>query len=607
LAGIQGSPASAWVASVAKAARAFLLYDPGNAVIRQFLADYAERSKQALASGALVLDLAPYEISGSGVVVYRERDRERSLAFRLFRDGVRKITVEPTVSWEELLLFLQILAVRFSGIQQQEEDVVTLLWKAEFRGISFQVVQGFASEDEEPGAGYGGGSGAGGASGGASGATGTGATGTEQGAAAAGSGGRTGSGAGGNQSDGSTEVAKELERAASAAAALGGEALRAEPPPHWDEPLPRYPQPVAIAHRPMAPEAFKDLRAEVAPEALPAAAVAAVRYLVAEAARSNESKIDPILSEFVKDVRLFLLGEGELVGVMELAEMVGRLQGGAGAETDLLHELGDPAAVETILRAVPDDVSSPPAKVAPVLALIRLDALLDLLAAEKRPARRMLLLGLARARLPADGDLLLARLPSLDPAMGLELLTTFADRDPERAARAAGPLLAHPVPDVRLAALKVLEGSEGEMPAGPLLKLLRTADDEGTRIRVLQLLGKRGEPAAFEGIERWAEDQRDLALTVAEALGCALAQLAPIPASRTIARWLRPEKGVFKALRESSQHRALTWAAVAGLGVLPGTAAQQQLETVAQDAGGDLRRHCLAALAKRRRHGAPHG
>ena len=34
-------------------------------------------------------------------VVYLERNRERSLAFRLFRDGVRRLTISPDVAWEE--------------------------------------------------------------------------------------------------------------------------------------------------------------------------------------------------------------------------------------------------------------------------------------------------------------------------------------------------------------------------------------------------------------------------------------------------------------------------------------------------------------------------
>ncbi len=295
------NPAAAWVNSLAKAARAFILYDPGNAVVRQFLADYAEKARRVLAQGPLALEVGPFEISSGGEVVYRERDRERSLAFRLFRDGVRRVSIDPGVHWEELLLLLQILAVRFTGIQQQEEDIVTLLWKAEFRGIAFQVVQGFASEDEEPqtAAGPGGRAGAGEQRGGS-------------GGGGSGSGG-SGSEARGDPMSGSPEVGGDLARAAvaaSAVAALAGDGLRSEPPPRWDEPLPRLPQPAAVAYRPVAAQSLQDLLADEAPEALPGAVLAAVRDLLAEAARSAWSMPDSDLDEFVREARAFLLGDG---------------------------------------------------------------------------------------------------------------------------------------------------------------------------------------------------------------------------------------------------------------------------------------------------------
>ena len=80
------------------------------------------------------LEIRPFEMLRDGEVVYLERDRERSLAFKLFRDGVRSVIIEPEVAWEELLRLLEILSIRFTGIRQQEDDVVTLLLKAGFKG-----------------------------------------------------------------------------------------------------------------------------------------------------------------------------------------------------------------------------------------------------------------------------------------------------------------------------------------------------------------------------------------------------------------------------------------------------------------------------------------
>ena len=143
----RGQAAAGLVGALAKAARAFTLYDPGNALVRQFIGDYRARAEAATAGGPVELAVKPFELLCGPEVVYREEDRERSLAFKLFRDGVRTLTFARAVDGEELLRLLQLLAVRFVGVRQAEDDVVTLLRKEEFRSISFTAVEGYTSED----------------------------------------------------------------------------------------------------------------------------------------------------------------------------------------------------------------------------------------------------------------------------------------------------------------------------------------------------------------------------------------------------------------------------------------------------------------------------
>jgi len=148
-----GSPraqaAAALVSALGKAARAFTLYDPGNALVRDFIAEYRARAEAATAAGVVTLELRPFEIALGQELVYREEDREKSLSFKLFRDGLRRLSFSPGVPLDELVQFLQILAVRFTGVRQAEDDVVTLLRKAEFTRIAFSAVEGYAPEDEQ--------------------------------------------------------------------------------------------------------------------------------------------------------------------------------------------------------------------------------------------------------------------------------------------------------------------------------------------------------------------------------------------------------------------------------------------------------------------------
>jgi hypothetical protein len=145
-----GTVAAQFVSALSKAARSFTLYAPTNAVVRQFLADYQARAAAATEGGDLVLDVHPFELVRDAEVVYREEDRERSLAFRLFRDGVRRLTFRTGVPWDELLAFLEILAIRYVGVRQQEDDVITLLRKREFKAIGFSAVEGFTPEEDNP-------------------------------------------------------------------------------------------------------------------------------------------------------------------------------------------------------------------------------------------------------------------------------------------------------------------------------------------------------------------------------------------------------------------------------------------------------------------------
>src|SRR5512139_4280666 len=150
---LAGSPhataANAAVLALTRAARSFTLYDPANKVVRALIADYRDRFRAVLDGfGPLVLDIHPFELTLGREVVYLERDRERSLAFRLFRDGVRRLSFAADTSWDELLRLLQILSIRYTGVRQQEDDLVTLLRKAGFAGIHVSAIEGFVPEEE---------------------------------------------------------------------------------------------------------------------------------------------------------------------------------------------------------------------------------------------------------------------------------------------------------------------------------------------------------------------------------------------------------------------------------------------------------------------------
>ena len=142
--------ANALVVALTRAARSFLLYDSANEAIHHFLAALNNASEAYRSRfGALSLEIRPFEIVSGGEVVYGDRDRERSIAFRLYRDGVRRVEISADVPWHEILKLLEILSIRYTGIRQAEDDMVVLLWKAGFTEIDIEAVEGVVNEEFE--------------------------------------------------------------------------------------------------------------------------------------------------------------------------------------------------------------------------------------------------------------------------------------------------------------------------------------------------------------------------------------------------------------------------------------------------------------------------
>ena len=106
----QGRSINEALRALSRAARSFLIYDTNNDAIRLFLEDYREAMETALLYGPVSLEIRPFELVLDHEVVYLDRNRERSLAFRMFRDGVRRLEIEPNVPWSELLKLLKFVS-----------------------------------------------------------------------------------------------------------------------------------------------------------------------------------------------------------------------------------------------------------------------------------------------------------------------------------------------------------------------------------------------------------------------------------------------------------------------------------------------------------------
>jgi len=95
--------------------------------------------------GPIELRVRQFQLWWRDQRVYENRDRRESLAFLLFRDGVRSLTLRPGLDGDELHRLLACFG-RMQLTTAGEDDLVTLLWEQDFRCISYVAVDELGDE-----------------------------------------------------------------------------------------------------------------------------------------------------------------------------------------------------------------------------------------------------------------------------------------------------------------------------------------------------------------------------------------------------------------------------------------------------------------------------
>lgn len=546
--------------ALARASRSYLLYDPRNDAVRDQLQRLRERFAHFLSThGDLELEIDAEKLWMGEATVYEERDREHSLAWKLYRDGVRNLVVRAGADWSEIARLLEVLSLRYVGIHADEDDLVTLLWKAGLTSISIDAVEGFTFEEEQDlarqsrrrqrGSGEGRTIRRAAKDGAKEGTRGQGGTGTGEGATAMPSG-------------------EAIALGSAAQNAEGGGAGTSG----FDPPAPDLPQgPPLVSWPVISDDEYAALRREIEGRTVTSLAVDAVRELLQISVDADAPiQVDDVVP-FLRDVREVLLAEEGIEALFVFHDEMTRARAANPDETKalvpMIHACFDANALTKLVRAIPHDALEPPPQFEPMLSRMGdpVPALLDLLETERGEAARRVLRLLIERFLPARLRDVLARLEHARGGVAADLLRCLARAAPADAAPHLMTMVDTVDVEVQHELVGLIDGLDTDAIMRTIVVRLLHAREPSVRAATLAAIARRGERGAFTMLLQHGERVAKSEPTEDEmvAVGRAMATLDPERSFAVFSEWAQPP-GLIDRVRSAQMTAAKAWAAAAG-------------------------------------------
>ncbi|MGH7628301.1 MAG: HEAT repeat domain-containing protein [Gemmatimonadales bacterium] len=134
--------------TMVKALRAFQMYLPNNPIYQRAIQNVRGAFGPIWAAGdELVLTIAETEVLWEDEIVYQQISRSESLAWTLFKDGMRVLTIQKGAEDDELVRFLETVnRARFLS-PEAGDDLMTLLWEQEFVSIRYHFIDFLTERD----------------------------------------------------------------------------------------------------------------------------------------------------------------------------------------------------------------------------------------------------------------------------------------------------------------------------------------------------------------------------------------------------------------------------------------------------------------------------
>ena len=133
-----------------KTVKAFRFYPPGNPTLKGFQEQFHKKFQYFLNKyDSFIFQIGEYDFSFGGKVLYENRDVKTSLAFLLYKDGLRELRFMKGLEEWEIQGLIDVIK-RGDNINQLEDDLVTLMWERDFVHIGYLSTDEFLEENPVP-------------------------------------------------------------------------------------------------------------------------------------------------------------------------------------------------------------------------------------------------------------------------------------------------------------------------------------------------------------------------------------------------------------------------------------------------------------------------
>jgi hypothetical protein len=135
---------------VSKGMRATQLYLPNNPVYQRAVENIRTAFRQIWqATDDLIFDIGETEMRWEDHPIYSQDQRNESIAWTLYKDGVRSLSFKPGVEDAEIVRFLAVLQQAKNLQADAADDLLTLLWAEDFQFVTYTFRE-LASENAVP-------------------------------------------------------------------------------------------------------------------------------------------------------------------------------------------------------------------------------------------------------------------------------------------------------------------------------------------------------------------------------------------------------------------------------------------------------------------------